>query len=103
MSDARRRCSPMTSCCSRTSCAKSFAVIGYDEDDGAIVDAFRFQEREQLADDGVGRGDLAVVRIGIAAAKRLRRLVRDVRLVDVKEIEERFCGMRVDPLLRARL
>ena len=44
--------------------AQSFAVIGYDEDDGAIVDAFRFQEREQLADDGVPSWTIGEIRAG---------------------------------------
>ena len=78
---------------------QTFAVIGADDDDGALVDPLRLQVIEQLADDGVGGGDLAVVGIRVAAAERLGRVVRNVRLVDVEEVEKRRGVMRIDPLL----
>ena len=79
---------------------QSFAVIGQQNDDGAMVKAFRFQKREELSDDRVGRGNLAVVCVRVAAAKWFGRIVRHVRLVDVKEKEEWLLRMCANPFLR---
>src|SRR6185295_8000603 len=44
------------------------------------------------------RRDLAVVSVRIAGAERLGRLVRRMRLVEVKQEEERFALARLDPI-----
>src|SRR5206468_5859822 len=52
---------------------QSFAVIRKKENQRVAVDSFRFQERDEVADDGVRTCDLAVVPGLITAAIRLRR------------------------------
>ena len=69
---------------------QAFAVIGQKHDERTIVDAERFQLLNQSADDRVGLRDLAVI----------RRVVRRVRLVDVKKEEERLRRIFLDPGVR---
>ena len=69
---------------------QTFAVVGKKNDQSTIVDAERFEPREQTADDVIRLGDLAVV----------GRLVRRVRLVDVEEEKERLLRVLLDPRQR---
>src|SRR5436190_1402500 len=71
---------------------QTFAVIGREEDQRAIVDAGMFEKRQQLADELVRRLDLTVV----------RRHIRRVRLVEVDEEKERLRLVLADPSLRNR-
>ena len=81
--------------------AEPLAVVGGDDHERAVVERrVCAQVVEQLAHDGVGGGHLAVVRGAVARAERLRRVPRDVRLVDVEEVEERRRRVRVDPAPR---
>jgi hypothetical protein len=68
--------------------AEPFAVIGKQDDGGAVVEIHPAQAIEEAPDDLVGVGDLAVVRR--VGAKPCRRRVGLVRLVDVEEEEERL-------------
>ena len=79
------------------------AVVGEEDDEALLVEAERLQPVDQLAHDGVRRGDLAVVGLGVPAPEGLGRLVGAVRLVDVEEREEGRVLLRLDPALVARL
>ena len=76
-----------------------FPVIGEHDNDGAVVDIHPLERRDEGADDGVGRSDLAVVRISQARAKRLLRLVRRVRLEQMEHEEEWTGCPRRNPAL----
>src|SRR6185295_7634239 len=78
--------------------AEPLAVIGKEHDDGPIVETQALELVEEPADDSVRRRDLAVVSVRIAGAERLGRLVRRMRLVEVKQEEERFALARLDPI-----
>ena len=80
-----------------------FAMVGEQHDRGAIVDPLPLQVVEELADDRVRRGDLAVVRRArVLAAKFGSRRVRRVRLEEVEEEEERLLRAPFDPALGDR-
>src|SRR5258708_845635 len=65
---------------------ESFAVIGEQDD--------------EVADDGIGIGDRAVVVIRVFAEERLGRFIGGVRIVEMQEEEERLCALPVEPWLR---
>jgi len=68
--------------------AETFAVIGEEDDERAVVDSAALQEIDKLPDNRVGRRDFAVVGTGEAGAERFRWRVRCVRLEEVeKKIE----------------
>ena len=69
--------------------AEPFAVIGEKDDRRLVVEAFLFQRIEEAADDRIGRLNVGVV----------GRLVRRVRLVDVKEEKEWMRLVLGDPLV----
>src|SRR5262249_28391610 len=73
--------------------AQSLAVVGEEDDERPLVEAFRFQEGDERADDRIRRRDLSVVRIGgVAGGEGLRGRIRRVRLVEVQEGEGRVSG-----------
>ena len=76
--------------------AEPLAVVGQNEDERTFGNARR-QRGEELADDGVRMRHLRVVRIRVAAPKRLRGLARRVRLHQVKEREEGAAAALADP------
>jgi hypothetical protein len=80
--------------------AEAFAVVGDDEDEGAVVEPAVAQELQEVAHDRIGAGDLRVIRRPHAAAVRLGRVVRRVWLVEVEKDEERLRGMRIDERAR---
>src|SRR5207247_6149081 len=68
---------------------QTLPMVGDEEDDRAVVDAVALELPEELPDDAVARRHLAVVRRSVAAPIGLRRLIGEVRLVDVQEEKER--------------
>ncbi len=80
--------------------AEPLAVVREEDDDRPVVDAEALQLVQQVADDPIGRGHLAVVLLGIARGEGLRRLVGGVRLVDVEEEEKGLLRRGAQPVER---
>src|SRR5262245_17517810 len=77
---------------------ETFAVITAENDDGLVVEIALVEIGEKAPDDGVRGGDLTVVRARrVAGAERLDRLVRRVRLEEVKKEKKRSGTNAVDP------
>ena len=68
--------------------AQSFAVIGGQHDDGAIVDSQPLEVIEKRAHDLIRSGDLTVIPILIPTGEWFRWGVGNVGLVEVKKKEE---------------
>ena len=81
---------------------EALAVVRGHDHDRPVVDPELFQGVEEAPHDRVGGRHLAVVRGAVLAPEGLRRVVGDVRLVDVKQEEERLAGVRADPGLGER-
>src|SRR5262249_6220015 len=81
--------------------AEAFAVIGHEDDERAVVKVLSLQEIQEAPDDRVGGRNLSVVRVlGVECAKRLGRLIRRMRLVEVKKAEQAAAGrLLLDPVL----
>ena len=78
--------------------AEALAVIAHHQDDGAIVDAERFELRDHPRHLAVGERDFAVVGMPLVARReRLRRAVRRVRVVEVQPGEKGLAAARVQP------
>ncbi len=76
---------------------EAFAVIGEQDDGGAVVQLVRLQVLNQTADDFVAVGDLAVVWRVLREA--LGRRVRFVRLVEVQKQKRARRALRIEPVL----
>src|SRR5690242_18650521 len=71
--------------------AESFAVIAAENNERFVVEPALLQFVEKLADIKIGGGDLAVIRARrVFRFERLDRLVRRVRLEEMKEEEKWF-------------
>src|SRR5258705_775877 len=79
--------------------AESFSMIGHQNDRGLVIDALFAQVGHEFTDDIVSSGDLSVIGVPIFQPELVRRLVRRVRFIDVKEEKERARFMLPNPLL----
>ena len=80
---------------------QSFAVIGHQHDHRAVVNFLPFQIVDELTDDRIGRGDLAVIRRRrVSAPVWLGRRVRRMRLEEMQQKKERAIALLADPTLR---
>ncbi len=77
---------------------EALAMIGRDHNRRIVVPPAPFERVEQPADDLVGEGDFAVVRIGKSAMRR-GRCVGFVWLVDVEEAKRARSVEAVEPSL----
>ena len=80
--------------------AEAFAMVGKQDDQGFIVDALALQIVDEITDDAIGVGDLAIVMIPVGAEVWLGRSVGSVRVVEVEEKEEGLARLSVEPFLR---
>src|SRR5688500_290557 len=79
---------------------QALAVIRGEDDDRGIVEPGSLERPDQLADDGIRSGDLAVVGSRVAALEWLGWLVGGVRLVEMEEEKERLLAVPQDPCQR---
>jgi hypothetical protein len=76
-------------------------VVRHEDDESAVVDPLLLQKDEEAPDRGVGRRDLAVVRLRrVRGAERLRRRVRCVGLVEVKKEKKGPGDVLLDEILQ---
>ncbi len=69
--------------------AQTLAVVGEQDDERALVEPAAIELGEEIADQRVGGGDLAVVGVGVARAPGFGWAVGRVRLVEMEQEEER--------------
>ena len=80
--------------------AQSFAMISNHDDNRVVVPARLFQIADKSSQDGIGIGNLAIVRtIFVGFRKRRRRLVGVVGIIKVQPDKMWARGMDCEPIL----
>src|SRR5215471_4446957 len=75
-----------------------FSVIAEEKDQAGIVELSTLQPRDETSQFVIGVGDLSVIRMSfVLRAKRLRRIVRTMRIVQVQPEEEWPLRMFLQP------
>src|ERR1700694_1031898 len=75
---------------------EAFAMIGEEQDERLVIDAFSLQITDEISDDCVRGGNLAVVMIRVPAEVRLGRSIGGGRLIQGQEKKEWWANFAVE-------